>query len=112
MIILGSCTLVPVYLFSARFLVGPLIALFGLLGIPITREILVEGELLGLIVAFLYMPVLMFALSKMRIKGNAIINHRKGRSNLLREKLFKNWQASAFWAMASATIGFLMGKFF
>ncbi|WP_152521260.1 hypothetical protein [Nocardiopsis ganjiahuensis] len=112
LIILGSCTLMPVYLLSVRFLVGPTISLSELLGIPLTREILVEGELLGLIVAFLYIPVLIFALSKMRIKGNAIINHPKGRANLLREKLFKNWQASAFWAVVSATIGFLMGKFF
>lgn len=115
--VIGSVSLlifgmIPFYMLAARLLVGPIVAASSALGYPLTKEVLVEQEALGLILGLFYIPAVIFVLKKMRLKGNILVNSPKGKSRLFRDKLMENWQVSALWALVGAAMGAFLGRIF
>ncbi|MBB4934611.1 putative membrane protein [Lipingzhangella halophila] len=102
--------LLLLYFLSIRFLVDPIVDASEFLGFPVSKDMLVEGELLGVLGAIFWIPLVILLLKKMGIKGNTLVNSPRGKSHMFRDKLRRNWQVSAFWAVVSAVLGFLLGK--
>lgn len=109
-LLLLASAMIPLYSLATRFLVGPIISATSTLGYPISEDLLLGQELLGFICAIFYIPIMIFVMNKMKIKGNVLVNSPKGKSKLFRDKLLENWQVSAFWAIISAGIGAYIGS--
>lgn len=111
LIVLGTLSAMAIYLLAVRLLVDPIIWIFDFFEVSASREVLVDGELLGLILGIIYIPCMIYGMSKMGIKGNTVVNSPRGKAQMFRDRIRDNWQVSAFWAFISATLGFLLGKF-